>query len=150
MNILEQLGVNQTLFLQLGIFVFTILVLSLLVFKPFAEALNLREQKTSGAEDLAAEFQQKTAELHQLYESKARALNDKIRKHFEDSRKLAQEEYEKSVAAAKLEAQHILTSARSQIQKELATAKAGLKDEVPKVASDISKKLLSSNERIAQ
>src|SRR5579885_2037149 len=86
MNVLTQLGVNQTLWIQLVLFLVTYLFLSQFLFKPYLRVIHARKKNTggavveanqisTGAENLAAEYQQKVKQHH----DEASSLYQKIR-----------------------------------------------------------------------
>ena len=86
MAILTELGLNGSFFLQLIIFCVAYVALSRLVFGPYSEALTLREQKTIGGENLAAELMNATEDLKTRYETKARLVSGEVKTIFVDYR----------------------------------------------------------------
>lgn len=52
------IDINYTLFIQAGLFIFLVLVLNKLFFKPFLRFLDERQSKISGDEKEAARFQE--------------------------------------------------------------------------------------------
>jgi F-type H+-transporting ATPase subunit b len=145
MNILEQLGLNHTYFIQLGVFVFTILVLSQVVFKDFFELHQLREQKTSGAVDIAQEEIQKAQSLSRSYETLARELNGQVKSIFDSYREEAAAEYQNIVARARAESNRIIEDNRQRVSLEIAEASRQLSDQLPALSQAIVQRLISKS-----
>jgi F0F1-type ATP synthase membrane subunit b/b' len=145
MNILEQLGLNQTYFFQLAIFVGTLILLGQFVFKDFAHLLEMRNQQTKGSEDVAVEVQQKTAQLASQYESRARQVNNEIKTIFDSYREDAGREYEKMVSKARTDSQKLIEETRQRVSVEIEQATKRLLEEVPVVAQAMTNKLLSKS-----
>ncbi len=143
MAVLDQLGLNQSFFIQLIIFSIAYLALSNIVFAPYIKALSVREEKTKGGEDLAFEFQQKAQDLRTRYEVKARQVSGDVKTIFDEYRQQATQEYEKIVSKARGESQVLIESTRKKVSMEIEAAQAQLKAEIPIVAQEMTRKLLA-------
>ncbi len=143
MDMLVQLGVNKTYFIQLAIFIFSLFILSQHVFKDFAELLEKREKQTKGSEDIALEEQQKSADLHRNYEEKARAVSGGIKTIFDSYREEANAEFEKIVSKARGESSKLVEESRHRLSVEIGDAAKKLKEEAPLVAQAMTSRLLS-------
>ena len=73
MEIIQQLGINGTALIQFGIFICAFFFLNLYLFTPYYKALEERENRTLGGEDLALEFQKKS-KIRTITSSPARAF----------------------------------------------------------------------------
>ncbi len=142
---LQQLGVNQTAFLQFAIYIFIFTALVFLVYNPFHKAFLLREEKTKGAEDLAQEFIKKAEDLHMEYQHEARELNLKISAIYHESKTVAQKQFEKSVTTAKDESQKIIEENRNKIKGSIGAAVVELQKQVPQLALAITNKMLGKS-----
>ena len=89
MEILLQLGANETAFIQFVLFIITISFLTVVVYGPFFKAYDQRVKLTKGAETVAGETQDEAKKLEQIYQVRAREINDKIKTVFDASRKQA-------------------------------------------------------------
>jgi F-type H+-transporting ATPase subunit b len=145
MAILNQLGINQTIFFQFVIFVIAYITLYFLVFKPYTAALNEREARTKGGEGLASELQRQARDLQTEYEKKARQINGQIKEIFDQYRAEASKETDVVISKARSEAQILVERARQQVAAEISQAENKLRDEVPMVAQVITAKLLTKN-----
>lgn len=145
MELLISLGLNQTVVIQLAIFLVTFFFLKSVVFTPYSNALIERLDRTKGGEELAFDLQKETENLKADYEVKARQINDEISKTFETHRSAANKDVEKIIGAARADAQQLVETNRAQIARELASSKDVMKSEVPKLASFMVSKLLGRN-----
>ena len=142
MDIFGQLGINLTAVIQFVLFATALLFLSKFVFGPYAHALEERERKTKGGEELALEYQTKAVELHSEYEAKAREINLEIKGIVDSSKAAANKEYEKIVANARAEADQLIQKNRATISSAVAAAAGELKAQTSAVAMAITTKLL--------
>lgn len=143
MAILDQLGLNQSLFVQFVVFTVAYLALSRLVFAPYSAALAEREMRTKGGEDLAVEIHKKSEELRAQYETKARQVSGNVKSIFDQYRDEANKEYEKIVSASRSEAHKLVETARQKVSSEIGDAKAKIKADIPVVAQEMTRRLLA-------
>ncbi|RYZ85581.1 MAG: hypothetical protein EOP04_15640 [Proteobacteria bacterium] len=142
MEIIHQLGINQSAFIQFAIFISIFFFLNAYVFTPYYKALEERENRTSGGEDLAAEFQKKTTDLQTEYQAKAKDLSAKIKSIYDAQRAEAAKEYEVIVTKARGEATGLLETNDRAIAQSIQSTAAALKAETTNVAVAITQKLL--------
>ena len=142
MEILNSLGVNSTIFVQFGIFLFTFLVLNLVAFKPYAKAHRERHGRTLGEEELAKKLFTEGQDLEFHYEKRAREINDEIRSIFDSARGEANKRYSEILESARLESQKVVVQTREKIRAETEVARAGLVKEVPSLAGAITERLI--------
>ena len=143
MAVLEQLGINQTVFIQFFIFLIAFVALSQLVFTPYAKAFEHREEKTKGGEELAIELQRQSVELISKYEIRARQVSGEIKTIFDSYRDQANKECEAIVSKARAESQKIIEEARARMVVESTEAAEKLRSELPKISAAITAKLLA-------
>lgn len=142
MSMLTQLGINQTVFIQFVIYIAIFSFLSIYVFGPYANAVEVRESKTKGSEELAIEFAKKTTELHSEYEKKAREVHGHIQEIYRQLKQEAMTESEKLVSKARAESQKTLEENRKTLHTALAATTAELKAETTNISLVITNKLL--------
>lgn len=145
MALLSSLGIDHTIFIQFGIFALAFFTMTFALYKPYLDAYEQREAKTTGGEQAAEEIIKKAGDLRVRYETRAREVNGEIKKIFDGYREEASRESEKIVSKAKNEAQQLIDQARNKVTAELSSAQAKMKDEVPVLAKVIVSKLLSKN-----
>lgn len=143
MAILHQLELNQSFFIQLIVFTIAYLALSRFIFTPYAKALEQREQRTKGGEDLAVELHKKADELRAQYESKARQVNGNVKTIFDEYRLEATKECEQIVSRARAESQKLIEAARQRVSLEIGEAQAKIKAEAPVIAQEMTRRLLA-------
>lgn len=78
MEILLQLGANETAFIQFLLFVISISFLTMAIYDPFFKAYDIRHKRTKGADQVAQETQDEAKKLSQIYQARAREINEKI------------------------------------------------------------------------
>ncbi len=142
MDIFGQLGINATAAIQFLFFAIALIFLSKVVFGPYAHALEERERRTKGGEELAQEFQGKSVELQTTYETKSREVNAEIKAIFDGSKAAANKEYETIVSATRAEAEKLISQNREKITTSVARAATDLKSQTNVVAMAITSKLL--------
>ncbi|WII73029.1 ATP synthase F0 subunit B [Bdellovibrio sp. 22V] len=142
MDIFGQLGINTTAAFQFVLFAIALIFLSKVVFAPYAHALEERQRRTKGGEDLALEFQNKSVELQSEYETKTRELNSQIKGIVDAAKSQANKEYETLVAKARAESEKMVQDNRNKITTAIQSAAADLKSQTNAVAMAITTKLL--------
>lgn len=142
MDIFGQLGINTTAAFQFVFFAIALTFLSKIVFAPYAHALEERQKRTKGGEDLALEYQNKSIELHSEYETKVRDLNAQIKTVVDASKTQATKDYENLVARAREESEKLVQSNRTKVTAAVQQAAADLKSQTTAVAMAITTKLL--------
>jgi len=142
MDIFGQLGINSTAVIQFALFAISLLFLTKFVFTPYAHALEERERKTKGGEDLALEFQAKSIELQTEYETKVRALNLEMKNIIDASKTEANKQYETIVTKTRSEADKLVADNRTKVTSAVGIAAQELKSQTQAVALAITTKLL--------
>jgi F-type H+-transporting ATPase subunit b len=142
MDIFNQIGINTTAITQFVFYAIALFVLSKFVFAPYAYALEEREKRTKGGEDLALEFQKKSIELHTEYELKARRQSEQIKAIFDAIKASASAQYEMSVTSTRDEANLLVVENRNKISSAISSAAAELRGQTTAVAMAIANKLL--------
>lgn len=141
LQILLQLGANETVFIQFGLFVVTISFLTVVVYGPYFKAYDQRMNQTKGADQVADETQNEAKKLEVIYQTKAREINEKIKSIYEDIRKGALDQVSTVVNAGKSQVSATADQARAQIQAQKNNAEKDLALVSQEVATEISKKL---------
>lgn len=141
LKILLQLGANETVFIQFGVFIVAIAFLTVFVYGPFFKAYDQRLQQTKGADQVAYETQDEAKKLESIYKNKAREINEKIKNIFEDSRKVGSEKANEILSAAKSEVQTQTEKARTQVEAQKNNVQKDIAAISTEVANEISKKL---------
>lgn len=141
MEILQQLGANETAFIQFILFVVTITFLTTVVFNPFFKAYDQRLKQTKGADQVASETQDEAKKIEQIYQSRAREINDKLSAVFNSSKSEASESVTKILNDAKSTVAAETEKARVAIDLQKHNAEQNSQAIAEEVSSEISKKL---------
>jgi len=142
-SIISSLGINATLFIQLGIFVVVFAFLKTVVFTPYFNAYEERQKKTQGNQQQADQLWAHTREIEAQYQRKARSLNTDVKAIFDKARLEAALEQEKIYSEAREKAKSTVDKAREVVQGELNRAREDLIKEAPELARGIKERLLS-------
>ncbi len=142
MDIFGQLGINPTTGIQFVFFAIALLFLSKVVFAPYANALEEREKKTKGGEELALEYQAKAIQLQSEYESKIRHLNNDMKNIVDLSKSDASRHYDSAIEKSRLEAEKLVNENRQKILKEIESVSMELRAQTQTIALSITSKLL--------
>ena len=142
LSIIIGLGVNETVYYQLAIFLVGYLFLYFLVFKPYFRALQEREKRTLGTQDLAGKIIEETQKLESEYQVKARELNAKYKSIYDQCRTEAMGEHDEIVNQARHQAKDRVEKVRKEIQQNVSVAREELLGEKKHVATAIVTQVL--------
>jgi len=141
MEILLQLGANETAFIQFALFIVSISFLTIFVYGPFFKAYDQRLKLTKGADQVAYETQDEVKKLESIYKSKAREINEKIKNIFDASKKEASESAQTIINGAKAQSTQAVDQARVAIEKQKKAAQADSAQMVQEISTQIVQKL---------
>ncbi len=139
-EILQQLGANQSALIQFFIFAISIAFLTVFVFNPFFKAYDMRLQKTKGIEDVAKDTVEETKNLNLIFQSKARESNDKIRSIYDTEKNVANKAAEEIIKMAKAEADKLVSSSRAEIINQVAQSKSQVASLSQEIAAQLTQK----------
>ena len=140
-SLISALGVNETIWVQLGCFLVSYIALTQLVFKPYLKAYHERENRTVGGEETAVRIIEEAQELTGSYEKKAREINSDIKHAYELKRTEAMKTYEAMLAEARVNSSALIETAREKVKTEVEAARKKLVAEIPAVSSAIASRL---------
>ena len=133
-QILLQLGANQTVYIQIVIFVLAITFLTAVVFNPFFKAADQRHKRTKGADAVAKDAAIEAKNLASVYQTKAREINNKIRDIFDGKKSEALKKSAEILSQSKSKAELLTNDSRKNIEQQLKAADA----EIDKISIDIA------------
>ena len=145
MDLLTSLGVNYTLAIQMGVFLTVYIVLKHVLFDPYFQAFNERNNRTVGQTELAEKYVMQTKELEDRFAAKANEINERFKVLFDKTRGEANKEYDRVVSEARAQSKTMIDDSRSKIQKEMEAAGQTLKGEVATVSKLINAKLIGKD-----
>lgn len=141
-GIIETLHITSTLWIQFGLFFITFLFLTFLVFRPYYKAFEVRQEKTDGNQNTAAQMLVEADALYKDYQEAARGLNQEVKRIFDNLRLGAQKEVEQIISGSRKEAQQKIDSSAKEIGSQLESEKKKSLSEIPEISSLIRGKLL--------
>lgn len=144
MEILLQLGANETVFIQFLLFVVTISFLTVFIFNPYFKAYDQRHKLTKGAEQVAGETQDEQKKLEQIYQLKAREINSKIKTIFDSSNQEASKVSQEKIELAKNQIAIKINESAKQIDLEKNNAEKQVLQIADGVSQEITKKIMGT------
>jgi F0F1-type ATP synthase membrane subunit b/b' len=145
MDLLRTLGVNSTLALQFVIFIVTFLIMKIVLFKPYFEAFNKRNERTIGQTEQAEKYLEESRKLEDEYAAKAKEVNERYRKIYDQTRVEANKEHERLVSEARARSKQLMDQSRTQIETQVQAVKAQIAQEVNNVSQLINHKLIGKD-----
>jgi F0F1-type ATP synthase membrane subunit b/b' len=147
LSIISALKIDSTLWVQLGLFGVTYILLYYIAFKPYFKAFEGRQGLTEGNQVKAEQIFAQTRELEALYQRKLRGLNADLKDIYDKARLAALKEQERVQAEARESARLLLDKARQQIQEQVGRAREEIVKETPQVSRAITERLLPKEVR---
>ena len=145
--ILEQLELNQTFFIQFGLFCVLFFFLSRFYFKPFLKLFKHRHERTvadrEAAEKMIAEAKTKFEE----YRTEITQERSKLRAEMEATLNQARQAESQLLAVAREEAKQITQEAADSVSKQREALRKQLEADVDAIAKSISETLIPAKAR---
>ncbi|MEK6555539.1 MAG: hypothetical protein AABZ31_09890 [Bdellovibrionota bacterium] len=143
LGIFTSLGVNSTIWIQLGIFLVAYVLFTTIVVKPYYKAFQERQSKTVGSEEAAETLTDQTRELEAAFQRKARELNLDIKDIYDQAKTEAAREQLKIQTESREKSKAQLEAARAKLKDEYNRAREELIKEAPQVGQLIKERLLA-------
>ena len=137
MQILLQLGANETAFIQFIIFIIVISYLTVFVYGPYYKAWDQRMQQTKGADQVAQETQDEAKKIESVYQIRAREINEKVKSVFDASRKQASE----SAASILNQAKALVSDLTDKASKDIAAQKQNAAKDIQTISADVANEI---------
>lgn len=144
-TIIEQLGLNQTFFWQLGALFVLFLVLSQFFFKPFLKLIEAREKALIEDKAKAEALIKTSQEQARQYEEKLMAAKKELRGDYEKMLSEAKKEEAEIISKAREESKKITQEVNASIAKQSEQLRGQLEGEVERLANKLSEELISRN-----
>lgn len=134
LSIISSLGIDSSLFIQLGIYLVTFVILYITAFKPYFEASEERRKQTSGSLELAEKAEEMIKKSEEKYQIRARQINDEISLVFKEQRSIGFKEADKIIEETSKKSKEIMNEAQQNLSHELEKAQT----QIESMSSDIS------------
>lgn len=141
-NILVSLGVDKTVFYQMGIFLLAFTFLKYFIFNPYLAAYIERRKRTVGHADVAKDLKAEIDALEAQYSTEAKAQNEKIKELFAEKRSAGAKEATKIVEAGHANAQKTLAEGKKSIDSAFSQAREEMKTFVPSIGDAMVERLI--------
>ena len=136
------MDVDRTMFVQAGIFVMLIVVLSPLLFKPLLRLLEERERRTEGARQEARAMQDKAENLLLRYQTKLEEVRRTASHERERLRNETLQLESRIVGEARTATAAFVQQGRAQIERETAKIRQEMAAHSQAIAREIGSKVL--------
>lgn len=142
MDVLDSLGVNQTIVLQFGVFLVCYLIISNLLFKPYFAAFSKRDELTVGQSAEASQIWKQVELLQQQFESEAKDLNMKVKEIYDAHKIESSKLYNEALIVARQEAKELLENSRKTLKLEIQSLEKPLANEIAEMSHLIQKQVI--------
>lgn len=138
------LDVNSWFFAQLANFIFLLIILNVILYKPFLRLFKERDENTKGALEKAKALDSEKDGLLAQVDAKLAEARGKARKSFEALSKEGADIQRIALEAAQNEAVDINRKAKADLEAATEKARASLKSDVESFAKQIVEKLVGA------
>lgn len=142
LGVLDQLKINNSIWLQLACFLVTYFFISNLLIKPYFQAYLNRQSRTVGNQELAIKTAEEAEAEFAKYQERARAINLEVKNIFDNARKTAVVEQDQLMSTARGTSQKKIDAGRAEIIKETTRARQEILNEVGEISQLIRVKML--------
>lgn len=142
-SLLTSLGINDTLFIQLGLYLVSFIVLYVLVFKAYFNASEERRKLTSGNMESAGKAEESIKKTQEKYQTRARQINDEISLLFKEQRTAGLAESDEIMSKAVQSSKEIMSQAQQKLSDQLEQVQAQINTMAKDVSGVIVTQLLS-------
>ncbi len=142
MEMFTSLGLNYTLFVQMGVFLAVFIVLKKVLFEAYFAAFRERKERTVGQAEAAERYIHEAKQLEEKFSAKASAINSQFKAIYDKTRADAMKEYDRVIQEARSKSKTWTEQARTKIQKEVREAHDQMIPDVPAIGQLITAKML--------
>lgn len=121
-SLLTSLGIDSTVFIQLGIYLITFIILYAMTFGPYFNASEERRKQTSGSLEFAEKAEEMIKKSEEKYQIRARQINDEISLVFKEQRAFGIKESERLMSEASVKSKEIMSQAQQKLSDQLEQA----------------------------
>ena len=137
-----RLDVDGTFFIQLALLTALFFILNALVFQPFLQSLEIRDEKTSKTRERAQQLEERAAELTSRLEESMSSAREAAQAARRSLRVEGLQERDTEVGAARAAQDDQLQSARKELESQLKNARGEAQAQVETLARSLASKAL--------
>ena len=142
-SVIQVLKLNGSFFIYLLVFSFFLTFISRALMAPYYEKLKSRNKETEGKILKSEELQKKALETKKQYEEKLTLFNQKFQSQLKKRKDQILEKNQKEINKAFLETKEKTRASKKTLRAEFDLARKELMKEAPKLAENLSIKLIS-------
>jgi F-type H+-transporting ATPase subunit b len=139
---MDLISPDKTFFIQMGIFLFLVIFLSKVLFKPILQVLEAREEMHLGPANEAGRLKEESATLKEEVGTAIAAAKEQADKLRNEALTEARKSEGELLAQSRQEAEQFLTASRTEIDKQIEAAAAQLQSDAARIGSALATKLL--------
>jgi len=136
-KILLQLGVNSTIFIMIGLFIGTYLIVSFLAIRRVAATVVERSARTEGRDQEIYELRGSLTVLNEELETALKKARHEASEAFADLKMKAVEDNRNILQKAREQAAEQIKLARADVESRLAVETRKLREEIPEISRQI-------------
>ena len=140
-KVFGQLGADETVFHQFGIFFVVFIVLKFVFFNKLQFVIEIRENKTTKLDKSANEKFQKAEQLHKDYSARVREVQSKSQGTLARLNSKALEQQKTILKETESTVDLQVEKKREEVEKEIDTKREAIMDQIPTISTEFVKKM---------
>ena len=140
-NLIQTVGLDSSFFFQLALAVALYFVLKKLLFQPYIESFERRQELTKGRMKSSKELEDKIEENKRLYEKKAKLIHEQFQEVFNEIKQETQERCQNEILQLKQEQKEFIGKEKEKLSRALKEETIRLEKELPALTNLLIEKI---------
>ena len=139
------LNIDYSLFIQMASFIFLVILLNIILYRPIRRILIRRKNEISSIEEITQDLKHKAGNYLKEYEDNLSDANKKGFKEREDLMNKGMEEEKEMLRQTYSSVEERIHNARMEMQDRISNARQSLQTELESYSQDLAEKILGRN-----
>ena len=139
------LNIDYSLFIQMASFIFLVILLNIILYRPIRRILIMRKNEISSMEEVTQDLKHKADDYLKEYEDNLSDANKKGIKEKNDLKNRGMEEERETLRQTYSSVEERTRNARMDIQDRISHARQSLQTELESFSQDLAEKILGRN-----
>ncbi len=139
------LNIDYSLFIQMASFIFLVILLNIILYRPIRRILIMRKNEISSMEEVTRDLKHKADDYLKEYEDNLSDANKKGIKEKNDLKNRGMEEERETLQQTYSSVEERTRNARMDIQDRISHARQSLQTELESFSQDLAEKILGRN-----
>ena len=139
------LNIDYSLFIQMASFIFLVILLNIILYRPIRRILIRRKNEISSIEEITQDLKHKAGNYLKEYEDNLSDSNKKGFKEREDLMNKGMEEEKEMLRQTYSSVEERIHNARMEMQDRISNARQSLQTELESYSQDLAEKILGRN-----